>query len=100
MRTAKLTELKNHLSRFIDQARRGERVRILVRGVPVADLVPVEASPTGDHEEDAWLGSLEADGIIRRGPGLLADELWEPVVPEISGAPLSRTVVEEREAGW
>ncbi len=38
MKVVNLSEAKNNLSRYVEQARRGERVRILVRGVPVAQL--------------------------------------------------------------
>ena len=41
MKVANLADVKNDLSRFVAQVRRGGRVRILVRGVPAADLVPV-----------------------------------------------------------
>jgi prevent-host-death family protein len=44
MEVADLTEVKNNLSRYIDQVQQGVRVRILVHGVPVADLVPVAAA--------------------------------------------------------
>ena len=53
MRVANLAEVKNSLSRYVAQVRRGGTVRILVRGVPVADLVPVESrdeSGAGDAE--------------------------------------------------
>ena len=79
MKSANLSDVKNDLSRFVDLVRRGERVRILVHGVPAADLVPVE---TGGE-----LSELERQGIVRRGIGGWPKELDlpGPRVPGDSG---------------
>lgn len=80
MKTASLSKAKNSLSRYVELARRGERVRILVRGVPAADLVPAD---TGD-DEAGHLGELERKGLIRRGKGGVAPELDRPG-PQVRG---------------
>lgn len=61
MKTATITEAKNHLSSLIDLVRAGERVTILDRGTPVARLEPVA---TGD-EHDGRLARLARSGVVR-----------------------------------
>jgi len=97
MKTANLSEVKNRLSSYVDQVRAGGRVRILVRGVPVADLVPVEAGAKGD--DDSWgFVELERRGVVRRGRGGIDSEILKPG-PKLPGRPLSQDVVEERRTG-
>ena len=91
-----LTNAKNQLSRLIERVRRGERVRILVNGVPAADLVPVgehESSPSSDA---LGLSVLEKEGVIRRGAGAMPTSLLEPA-PTAKGAPLTTLLREERD---
>jgi len=74
MEKAKLSDVKNGLSRYVEKVRKGARVRILVRGVAVADLVQVEHA-----DEDA---DIEKELLI---PG-----------PKVKGQALSKDIVEER----
>jgi prevent-host-death family protein len=39
-------ELRNDLGRVLKRVQAGERLRVTLRGTPVADLVPVAARPT------------------------------------------------------
>lgn len=80
MKIASLSKVKNSLSRYVALARRGERVRILVRGVPAADLVPADT----DGDEHGQLAELERKGLIRRGKGGIAPELDRPG-PRVKG---------------
>jgi prevent-host-death family protein len=84
MKTASLTAVKNGLSHYVDHVRHGGRVRILSRGVAVADIVPVaEGSPRSD--EDRWeLDALERQGLARSGPGGECSELDRPG-PRVKG---------------
>ena len=68
MRSVKIFDAKNGLSRHIKYVQRGGRVRILDRDTPVADLVPVQVAPQPD-DDDAWLAMLAARGLLRRGKG-------------------------------
>jgi len=95
MKTANLATAKNDLSRYVAYVRRGGRVRILVRGVAVADLVPVQDPADGDAE----LGDLERSGIVRRGTTARPAELDRPG-PKLRGAPSAATVRAERDTGW
>jgi prevent-host-death family protein len=42
MRTVTIADLKNNLSRYLREVRRGEEVTVLSRDIPVARLIPVE----------------------------------------------------------
>ncbi|MSP62893.1 MAG: type II toxin-antitoxin system prevent-host-death family antitoxin [Myxococcales bacterium] len=98
MKTAKLSEAKDRLSYYVERVRRGESVRITVRGRPVADLVPIADAPATDADEEAWLADLEHRGIIRRGKGGVDPEILKPG-PRVKGRPLSQTLIDERRSG-
>lgn len=86
MKLANLSDVKDDLSRYVARVRRGASVRILVRGVPVADLVPI-ARGSEKGTDDAELAELEKLGLARRGAALGARaerELEEPG-PRVSG---------------
>jgi antitoxin (DNA-binding transcriptional repressor) of toxin-antitoxin stability system len=92
MKTANLSEVKDQLSAYVDMVRGGERVRILVRGVAAADLVPVTLE-AGD--DDAWLADLERRGVVRRGIGSIEEDLLEPG-PPVAGSPSDDLIAERR----
>ena len=53
-----VTELRAHLSEWLSLAREGQEVVVTERGVPVARLLGVEATPT--------LERLTSEGVIAR----------------------------------
>ena len=61
MKTATVTDAKNHLSSLIDQVRAGESITILDRGTPVARLEPV----VSDEGQDGRVRRLVRAGIVR-----------------------------------
>lgn len=93
VRTAKLSDVKNDLSRIVEEVRRGGRVRILVRGVAAADIVPIESAPT-DYAED--MAALERSGSIRRGKAGLAAEILK-AGPRVDERRSKRILSEERD---
>lgn len=97
MKVANLARVKDDLSRYVSYVRRGGRVRILVHGVPAAELVPVTIAEESDDETE--LSELERRGIVRRGTGKFPRELLRPG-PRWGGKPLSEIVLEERKSGW
>jgi len=100
MKVASLSKVKDELSRYVDYVRHGGRVRVLVRGTPAADLVPVSATPADrGGSPDAALAELERRGVVRRGSGRIPPAILEPG-PRLRGAPMAATVAEERRAGW
>jgi prevent-host-death family protein len=66
-----VSELRAHLSEYLDRARAGDEVVITDRGVPVARLLGLTATAT--------LERLAADGIIGRATA--------PARPRASGQP-------------
>ncbi len=47
MKSAKVSELKAHLSAYLAEVRRGETIIVCDRNTPVARLVPYEDEPQG-----------------------------------------------------
>jgi antitoxin (DNA-binding transcriptional repressor) of toxin-antitoxin stability system len=65
MHQAKLSKIKNELSRYVALARKGQSVRIMVRGVAAADLVPI-----GDEPDAKPIPELLLPGPRARGRAL------------------------------
>jgi len=76
MKMVSLSRGKAHLSLVRRRARHGESVRIQVRGVPVAELVPTRDDSSAEADDGDSSG-LDGQDLIRRGP-------W-PALPSISG---------------
>ncbi|MEI8334015.1 MAG: type II toxin-antitoxin system prevent-host-death family antitoxin [Chloroflexota bacterium] len=96
MRTATITEVKNGLSALIDQVRAGESILITDRGLVVARLEPVTATP----DPTGRLHRLERAGVIRIGdapPPL--DRLRVPAPRLPAGTSAVRAVIDERRLG-
>jgi prevent-host-death family protein len=55
-----VSDLRAHLSQWLERAKEGEEVVVTDRGVPVARLLGIGASPT--------LERLAAEGVIGRPP--------------------------------
>lgn len=64
MATASISETKAKLSALLDRVKAGETVTITDRGVPVAQIVPLNGAEEVDW--DARMESLERRGLIRR----------------------------------
>jgi antitoxin (DNA-binding transcriptional repressor) of toxin-antitoxin stability system len=95
MREAKISQLKNQLSRYLALVRKGEVVRILDRDVPVAQIVPIGA-PAGREPAGAEaLLQLERKGILRRGSGRIPKEILDrdPAGPPVGAV---SALLEER----
>ena len=100
MRVAKLADVKNGLSRYVAQVRRGATVRILVRGVPAADLVPVE-SRDESGAGNAELAELEKLGLARRGsvPDARAERELDRPGPRVKKGRAVEVLLAERRGG-
>ncbi|HYC55827.1 MAG TPA: type II toxin-antitoxin system prevent-host-death family antitoxin [Candidatus Binatia bacterium] len=94
--TAAVAELKAQLSRYLSRVKAGDEVLVTERGLPIARLVPVEASDSPDDS----LADLERQGLARRGSGKLPRNFWQLPRPRDAKASLRKAVAEEREAGW
>ena len=61
MRNVNIADLKNNLSRYLRQVRRGEEIMIRDRNVPIAKIVPLSLT----NELDQDLLALAATGAAR-----------------------------------
>ncbi len=96
MKTATITEVKNGLSAIIDRVRAGESVLITDRGLAVARLEPVTASP----DPTGRLDRLERAGTIRvrtADPPLARLKRPAPALPPSVSA--VEAVIQERRSG-
>jgi prevent-host-death family protein len=98
MKMAKLSDAKNRLSYYVERVRRGERVRILVRGRPAADLVPVNTGTEENPDDAAVLAAAERQGLLRRGEGGVPAELLGRR-KRARGRAISQLLLEERRSG-
>src|SRR5208282_3129283 len=103
MKKAKIGELRNGLSRYLDHVRAGGSVVVYDRDTPIAEIVPfTKSKAVSAHDRDEErLARLERKGAIRRGTGDLAAwfKTHKPIeVP--GGASVLKALLEERESGW
>lgn len=87
MREIGVTELKANLSSVLRRVGEGERVRVIRRGRPVADIVPAELP------EDQWQ-RMVAEGRITPGRRPLPKD---PPPPIDTGTSASELILAERE---
>jgi antitoxin (DNA-binding transcriptional repressor) of toxin-antitoxin stability system len=100
VKSAKIAELKNNLSRYLDYVKAGEAVMVLERDRPVAQIVPLSRpGPRRVGGDDVRLARLERRGVIRRGTGGLPDWLGRRRPPRLRGSVL-RDLLAERGRGW
>jgi prevent-host-death family protein len=79
MKKVRISELRDHLSRYLDHVRAGGRVLVLDRERPVAEIVPVSPLRRDNGIDDARLAALERQGLISCATG--------PIPPSCSGRP-------------
>ena len=99
MKTAKIAELKNNLSRYVEYVRGGGTVLVFDRDDPVAQIIPLPQATLRSPEDEGHLARLERRGLIRRGTGSFPDRLGRRKPPRARGSVL-RDLLAERESGW
>src|SRR3984893_18496939 len=99
MKKAKIAELKNQLSRYLDHVRSGESVLVLDRDQPIAQIIPLARPAAGSRGHDGRLARLERQGPIRRGAGGRPEWLGKRKPPRLRGGVL-KDLLAERGAGW
>ena len=93
MKTATISQAKNHLSELLAGVKRGETVLILERNRPIARIVPIDASQQSGDER---LAELERRGVIRRAARPPRKTLPPPIrLPK--GVSILDALLEERE---
>jgi prevent-host-death family protein len=96
MKTASISQVKNGLSRLVDQVRAGESILVTDRGVVVARLEPAGAGP----EPRGRLERLERAGLLRAGRAAPPVELIRSPAPRAApGASLVQILLDERRDG-
>jgi antitoxin (DNA-binding transcriptional repressor) of toxin-antitoxin stability system len=98
MKRAKIAELKNNLSSYLDHVRAGGSVLVLDRDQPIAQIVPLGPTPRAAGGSDERLIRLERRGIARRGKGGLPPWLGRPRLRQKGG--LLKEFLAERRRGW
>lgn len=96
MKTANIAELKNGLSKYLAEVKRGGQVLVSERNVPFAKIVPLNY--TDDYEAEEM--ELVAKGIIEL-PEIdepLPDSFWEEDRPNIPLKRVLEIMREERDA--
>jgi prevent-host-death family protein len=98
MKTATLTETKNHLSSLIDQVRHGETILILDRGRAVARLASVLAEESTASE--GRIERLERQGVLHRAQASKSPDLFAHPRPKVRGEGSAlAALLEERRGG-
>ena len=97
MKEAKISDVKNQLSRYLALVRKGETIRILDRDVPIAQIIPIAKSRAGQVVGEEALAEMERKGLIRRGTGRVARELLDRDPPGKPSGVLE-ALLEERNA--
>jgi prevent-host-death family protein len=97
MTTASISEAKARLSALLDRVKAGETVTITDRGVPVAQIVPLNGASEVDW--DARLERLARQGVIRRSKHRLdVDAFLARPLPTFEESVLDALLEERRES--
>ncbi len=96
MRSVNVATLKNRLSHYLREVRRGEEILIRDRNVPIAKIVPL--SSTDDSE--AELLELAAAGVIKLAERPLPDSFFDLPGPCIPLEDLVAVIRAERDEGY
>lgn len=99
MKKARIADLKNNLSRYLDHVRSGGSILVLDRDQAVAQIVPLRVTVRDADGEDDRLARLERRGLIRRGTGGLPGWLGRRKPSRLRGSVL-KDLLRERERGW
>lgn len=79
MRNVSVSDLKAHLSKYLQEVRRGGEVQVLDRGVPVARLSGLPASSSGADEDHRQ--RLIRSGFLRSSTSSTEVVLSHPPLP-------------------
>ena len=96
---AKISQLRDHLSRYLDRVRAGGEVLVLDRNRPIARVVPVAGGHAAAASDAERLLALERQGLLRRGGGRLPQGWARRRRAKVKGSVL-RDLLRDREAGW
>jgi len=92
MSTVGVRELKNRLTRYLRETKKGGEIVVTERGNPIAVIQPIRHGRRASSLE-ARLAELAARGVVTL-PTRRGRKGGSPIT--LKGAPLSRTVLEDR----
>lgn len=95
MKTTAISDLKAHLSDYINQVKAGAEVLVTDRGRPVARIVPI----SGRSRPRGALAKMETRGLIKLGTGKLPRDFWTMPRGEDPQGSVLKAFLEERETG-
>jgi len=91
MHSVNIAELKNNLSRYIEQVKAGKEIIVRDRNLAVARLAPISGARAPDEE----LQRLAAQGKIRLGEGAIGEDYWNLKLPRVkTGVIKARNVLQ------
>ena len=96
MKTANIAQLKNGLSAYLAEVKRGGEVLVSERNVPFAKIVPFSYD---EDDYDAHERELIVKGILipAKDPTPLPDSFWEEERPNVPLETILRIIREERD---
>lgn len=97
MKRAKIFQLRDCLSQFLDHVRAGGRVLELDRDKPSVEIIPVRTAGGGAGSDGERLAALEKEGVVRGPSSRLTHELLNGALPG-KGADVLAALLEERES--
>jgi prevent-host-death family protein len=97
MKTANIAELKNHLSVYLNEVKRGGEVLVSERNVPFAKIVPLRQTDDYDAEELELVAKSILELPEDNTP--LPEDFWDDAdLPNIPLEKILETIREERDA--
>ncbi|MBI2828109.1 MAG: type II toxin-antitoxin system prevent-host-death family antitoxin [Acidobacteria bacterium] len=92
MRSANIAELRNRLTQYLREVRRGEEIIVRDRQRPIAKIVPFTVD-----EEDAELQALIAEGLARQPERALPASFWKQRRPNLPVRRVVKAVMADRD---
>ena len=95
MKTTPISELKAHLSDYLNQVKSGTEVLVTDRGKPVARIIPI----SGKKRPRQSLSKMEKEGLVKLGTGKLPQDFWTMPRGKDSQGLVLKALLQERENG-
>lgn len=95
MKHVNIAQLKNQLSRYLNEVRAGANIVVKDRNLPIARIVPITADADGDGE----LAALAAQGKVRLGKDAIDESFWKLPAARVSTSALAHAIDRERDEG-
>jgi len=96
MKKVGIAELRNKLSHYLDQVKKGSSLLVLDRNQPIAQIIPLQKAAGRTPSDEARLARLERKGLIRRGSGDSGQWLVKRRLVKVSGSVLQDLLDERR----